>query len=325
MKADPRYRPAWHWMVIFTLLAWLATGNDAMSAGETTRIVVISDINGRYGSVAYHPRLSTAISRIISLQPDIVISTGDMVAGQRPSPKLKRSELEAMWARFHRDIRTPLEQAGIPVLMTPGNHDASAYPAYRLERQVYSEYHHAHPAAIEPAEGGNFPFHYQAQVGEISLISLDATQPGAFPKPQLSWLSQALQPEKSTIVFGHLPLQPIAIGRERDVIRDAALEQLLAAHGNLTYLSGHHHAYYPGQRLGVTMLGMGNLGGNQRRLIGTSVRTGFSFALLEYEDGELVRLAAFVGPDFSRPLDHASLPTTIGTGAEQLHLLESSD
>ena len=322
MTADQRYTPAWHWVLLFSLLTWAATGNSAVAARETTRIVVISDINGRYGSVDYHPRLRAAISRIISLQPDIVISTGDMVAGQRPTPKLTRSELEAMWDRFHRDVRSPLEQAGIPLLMTPGNHDASAYPAYRLERKVYTEYHRANPPTIEPMAGGNFPFNYQAEVAGIALISLDATQPGALPGEQLDWLAETLQPGPA-IVFGHLPLQPIAIGRERDVIRDRALEQLLTSHGNITYLSGHHHAYYPGQRLGIDMLGMGNLGGNQRKLVGTRIKTGFTFALLEIVDGKLARLEAFVGPGFNQPLDHSSLPRAIGNGAEQLNLIDS--
>ena len=83
-------------------------------ASDPVRIVVISDINGRYGSTEYHPRVAAAISQIIDLKPRLVISTGDMVAGQRARPRLMRTELDALWQSFHRQVRAPLERAGIP-------------------------------------------------------------------------------------------------------------------------------------------------------------------------------------------------------------------
>ena len=98
------------------------------AASDPVRIVVISDINGRYGSTEYHPRLAAAISHIVDLKPGLVISTGDMVAGQRARPRLRRTELDALWQSFHRQVRTPLERAGIPLVMTPGNHDVLGQP-----------------------------------------------------------------------------------------------------------------------------------------------------------------------------------------------------
>lgn len=53
----------------------------------TERIVVISDINGSYGSTEYNPRVKQAVERIQDMQPDLVISAGDMVAGQK-QPRL---------------------------------------------------------------------------------------------------------------------------------------------------------------------------------------------------------------------------------------------
>ena len=121
------------------LLALILIGQASLlspaSAENTLRVAVISDINGRYGSTDYDERVTVAVARIVALKPDLVLCTGDVVAGQRPSPKLSSQELERMWRAFHRLIRTPLEQAGIPVLMSPGNHDASAYPGFSLERQ----------------------------------------------------------------------------------------------------------------------------------------------------------------------------------------------
>jgi hypothetical protein len=298
------------------------------ASGEASRIVVISDINGRYGSTGYHQRVSSAVERIIAMQPDLVISTGDMVAGQRPSPKLQRAELETMWRNFHRFVRQPLEGAGIPVLMTPGNHDASVYPGFELEREAYTEYHADHPPGIEPQPAGRFPYHYATEYRGLLLISLDATASGPLPAPQREWLATALEDAgryHAVLVFGHLPLQPVATGRERDVITDPELESLIAAAGVKAYLSGHHHAYYPGRRGGVDMLSMGNLGGNQRKLVGTNVRTGFSFALLEIDARGVLGITAYLAPHYERILAPETLPPRIGSGDRALRRRDVQD
>ncbi|WP_217362466.1 hypothetical protein, partial [Ruegeria arenilitoris] len=36
-------------------------------------VIVISDLNGSYGSVVYSPRVGKAIKRIIEIDPDLVI------------------------------------------------------------------------------------------------------------------------------------------------------------------------------------------------------------------------------------------------------------
>lgn len=307
--------------LLIPLLTLLLLASPSLAAGKMQRIVVISDINGRYASTDYHPRVATAIHRIIELEPDLVISTGDMVAGQRPSPKLQRAELITMWESFHSSVQNPLEQAGIPLIMTPGNHDASAYPGFELEREAYSRYHSKNPPSIELNEGGNFPYNFAAEVSGTLLVSLDATKAGALDDVQISWLEEQLcnsRPYRTKILFGHLPLQPIAIGRQSDVIRDPALEGLMVAGDVSAYINGHHHAYYPGVRKGIDMLSMGNLGGNQRRLVGTEMKTGFTFSLLEIDEAGTVRISAYTGPDFSRPLDIRTLPDYIGQGTDRL-------
>ena len=68
------------------------------------------------------------------------------------------------------------------------------------------------------------------------------------------------------------------------------------------------------------MFAMGNLGGNLRQLVGTSVSTGFSFALLELEERGVTGVRAFVGPEFTAALDHTTLPEAIGRGNGMLRL-----
>ena len=296
-------------LLLFTALA---------VASDPVRIVVISDINGRYGSTEYHPRVAAAISQIIDLKPRLVISTGDMVAGQRARPRLMRTDLDAPWQSFHRQVRAPLERAGIPLVMTPGNHDASAYPGFEHERAAYADYHRAHPPALAPRPEGNFPYHFALEHGDLLLLSVDATRIGPLDADQRDWLATQLQWPGPKIVFGHLPLQPVARGREREVITDPALEALLAEHDVSAYLSGHHHAWYPGHRGGVTMLSVGNLGGNQRALTGTDHLTGFTFAVLELDAAGDLQARALVAPDFAVEVDILQLPRAIGRGEHRL-------
>ena len=104
--------------------------------GLPLRVAVISDLNGSYGSTRYSARVAAAIERVIALEPDLVISTGDMVAGQR-RPVLTEREVRAMWAAFHAEVTEPLSRAGIPLAVTPGNHDASAYGGFEQERDLF--------------------------------------------------------------------------------------------------------------------------------------------------------------------------------------------
>jgi 3',5'-cyclic AMP phosphodiesterase CpdA len=293
----------------------------ARAETPTIRIAVISDINGRYGSTDYHPRLQRAINRIIELQPDMVISTGDMVAGQRHAPKLSRRELESMWQSFQRHVSEPLDNAGIMLVMTPGNHDASAYPGFELERQVYRQYRPTPPAGLDLLPGHNYPFYYAFERDGILYVSLDATALGPLDEAQHLWLRSLPQSgsgKRATIAFGHLPLQPVGTGREQEIIRDRSLEQQLARLAPVAYLSGHHHAFYPGWRDGIRMLAVGNLGGNQRALTGTSIRTGFSFTWLEVSPAGEISVRAFTEQDFFGEVDIDRLPPRLGQGDDQL-------
>ena len=69
-------------MVLLTLVF------PAAVLSATLRVAVISDLNGSYGSTVYHPAIKQDIARLVELKPDLIISTGDMVAGQRLHPCL---------------------------------------------------------------------------------------------------------------------------------------------------------------------------------------------------------------------------------------------
>jgi hypothetical protein len=75
-------------------------------------IAFIADLNGRYGSTSYDPRVSAAIAAIVDLRPDMVLSAGDMVAGQK-QPRLDSDRLDRMWQAFNHTVADPLLKAGV--------------------------------------------------------------------------------------------------------------------------------------------------------------------------------------------------------------------
>lgn len=306
----------WFFLLIFCF------GAGASGNAGSLQIAVISDLNGSYGSTKYGRDVSAAIKRIIELRPDLVIVTGDMIAGQRVSPKLSRSQLNLMWQSFDRNVRRPLKQAQIPLLVTPGNHDASAYGGFDAERRVYAETWHSWGPELPLADGQNFPFYYSAKLENVLFVSLDVTTVGSLPREQMNWLKGQIEDVSSrpraTILFSHLPLWPVAENRERETIGDPALQALLTSSGVELYLSGHHHAYYPGVNSGVLFVAQSCLGGGSRRLIGSSRRAQKSFTIIEIDEAGKIDQYALAAPAFVNRIDLSSLPRSIGSGRSKL-------
>jgi 3',5'-cyclic AMP phosphodiesterase CpdA len=302
------------------LAALLLLAGAARAAAPPLRVAVISDLNGDYGSTEYESTVDGAVRRILTLRPDLVISTGDMVAGQR-RPHLTRAEVEAMWRAFHRHVSDPLAKAGIPLAVTPGNHDGSAYPGFELERHIYGEQWQARRPTVAFLDAAHYPYYYAFAVADVLFVSLDATTLGELAPEQMAWLRGLLPRQgggyRQRIVFSHVPLWPFTQGREREFIGDPALERLLRDARVDLYLSGHHHAFYPGHKDGIHLVSQSCVGAGPRRLIGSAERSARSITLIEI-DGAGLRVAALQAPDFTRPIDWGTLPARIRSRAAEL-------
>ncbi|WP_068317199.1 metallophosphoesterase family protein [Aliiruegeria sabulilitoris] len=302
---------------------WTVLLSLVLLAGPASalRVVVISDLNGSYGSTSYSKRIPVAIQRIIALRPDLVISTGDMVAGQR-KPVLSEGEVRAMWAAFHRVVSDPLARAGIPLAVTPGNHDASAYGGFEGERRIFGEEWRARKPALRFSDDVDYPFFYAFEMGGVRFASLDATTLGPLRGDQMARLSSVMAGSGPAVTFSHLPLWPFAQKREREIIGDPALEALYHKLGVDLHLSGHHHAFYPGWKDGVAYVSQACLGGGPRVLIGETVRSQHAFTILEFEGGALSSVKAYAGPDFRTPIQTEALPAQIRSGHAILKRLD---
>jgi predicted phosphodiesterase len=289
---------------------------------DPLRIAVISDLNGSYGSTGYGAAVSDAVSEIIARGPDLVISTGDMIAGQRGSPKFTAAELGTMWAAFHATVSDRLTEAGIPFLVTPGNHDASAYPGFEAERAAHASAWDERRPRMALIDGADWPFRVAAEQEGVLLVGLDATLAGPLAPGDMDWLTGLLDTEagryRAIILFGHLPLMPISQGREEDVLADPALFDLARHAGVDLWLSGHHHAFYSGTAGGILFVAQGALGNGPRKLIGEGEASPRTFTWIEIGEDGAIRVSAFPAPGFDAPLAEDSLLPLLGDGPFRL-------
>lgn len=286
------------------------------SARGTLRVAVISDLNGRYGSVTYGDPVHDAVARILELEPDLVVSSGDMVAGQRSG-----LDYRDMWEGFHAVVSNPLAAAGIPLAVSPGNHDASGYPEFVEEREIYVDEWLARKPSVTFVDDARYPLEYAFVVGPALFIALDATKSGPLSAQQHRWLDAILTRHQSTpvkVVFGHLPIYPVAEGRAHEALRDTALEDLLQDHRVDLYVSGHHHSFYPSRRGDLRLLSVACLGGGARALLGEEERSERGFVVLELDASGVLAVDAYAGPGLRQRLDWTSLPETLGQSEERL-------
>lgn len=295
----------------FILLAALLLASTPLAA---QKIALVADLNGRYGSTDYHDRVGKAVDTIIDMQPDLVISAGDMVAGQK-QPALDSHKLDSMWSAFNLVAADPLASAGIPFAVTPGNHDGSGFPKFALERRHFEKQWMNRQDGLDMLPGSEWPVRYATRIGSTLLVSFDGTVPGKLAKPEIDFITNMLERYRenaeAVIVVSHLPMWPLSRGREREILDDPDLLELLHHYGVTVYVSGHHHAFYAGRdEGGMIHLAVGALGGNARAYSVSGEQNAHSLAVMEIH-GKKVQIDSLAAPDFSRSLDLQSLPASV--------------
>lgn len=285
-------------------LCLVSTGAGAES------VAFVSDLNGRYGSTEYHPRVADAAAAIVDHGATLVVVTGDMIAGQKAG--LGADVFEAMWRSFDNAFGARLADAGIPLAVTPGNHDASAFPAFTVDRSEYRRHWWDRRGSLELLPEADWPRRYAARDGRLLLVALDGTVPGRLPADDLAWLERTLQRHGTdaewTVVFSHLPMWPLARGREPEILEDPELLALLHREGVDVYASGHHHLFFPGlDEAGMLHLGVGALGGNARAFATGGPRQPHGFAEVE-RVGDALLVHSWLAPAFERGVAPTTMP-----------------
>ncbi|MGF1535164.1 MAG: metallophosphoesterase family protein [Elainellaceae cyanobacterium] len=302
--APPQLPPATQ-----ALLASLGQEPDNPPRGDL-RMVVMSDLNGVYGSTDYDPEIDKTMALIPFWDPDLVVCSGDMVAGQDLT--LTTEQIEAMWSAFDDHVAAPLRAAGLPYGFTIGNHDASGAQGvsdnylFKQERDLASAYWQdpKHDPGVEFIDRFEFPFYYTFRHDDVFFLSWDGSSSG-MPADKLAWVEKALASEAAQnarlrILLGHLPLYAVAVGRNEpgEVMENAdQLRAMLEKYDVHTYISGHHHAYYPGHRGDLQLLHMGIIGSGPRPLIDSDLPPWKALTVLDVDfdalEGDMTRYTTY--------------------------------
>lgn len=304
-----------------SVIMFLLMSFSCLALSHDTRIVVISDLNGSYGSATYGEDVHRAVKQISLLKPDLVISTGDMIAGQKSGLNYNK-----MWAAFHQAVTTPLINAKIPLAVTVGNHDGSGYPQYKNERNIFIGEWKKYRPLVNFSSEEFYPQYYSFIFKDRLFISLDSTIVGAFSAQQMFWLEAELkkhQKIKHKILFTHVPLFGFAQMSGTGFAFDPFLYSLLNNHQVTFYLTGHHHAYYPGFNQGTHYVSQGCLGAAPRKLQGMDTVSPRTITVIDFV-GEDFEVYAYRGPMFKEKLDHGLLPASLDSDTVDIILKDKS-
>lgn len=289
------------------------------------RFVVISDLNSYYGATSYDPEVDKGVKLMPFWNPDMVLCSGDMVAGQDPT--LSDARLQEMWLAFDRNIAVPLRQMKLPYGFTLGNHDASSALGvtgqflFKRERDATAAYWRdpAHDPGVQFVDKFEFPFYYTFQYKDIFFLAWDGSS-NHIPPEKLAWVEKTLASEqaqaaKMRVLIGHLPLYAVAIGRNEaaEVMENAdQLRTMLEKYKVHTYISGHHHTYYPAHRGKLQLLHMGILGSGPRPLIESELPPRKSLTVIDvkFDSPELTTYTTY-DMQTLQVIENQELPRTI--------------
>jgi hypothetical protein len=205
---------------------------------EEFQFAIVSDRTG-----SHRPKVfSRAVERLNLLQPEFVLSVGDLIEGGRKSAK----EINAEWAEFDDYVR----RLHMPFFYVPGNHDVGNKRTARIWEQRYGR--------------RNYHFVYRG----VLFLLLNTDDPpgrayGVLGKDQVDYAREVLRDNADvrwTVVAMH---KPAWLAPDPDRRSWLAVEKALA--GRLyTVFVGHIHRYRKYVRQGRNYYVLATTGGGSK-------------------------------------------------------------
>lgn len=201
------------------------------------RFAVISDRTGGHRAKVF----SQAVARINLLQPEFVMSVGDLIEGY----SLKDDMIKEQWDEFDGYVK----KFAAPFFYVPGNHDLTNKTMAAAWSQRY----------------GNRYYHFVYK--NTLFLSLCSENPpdgmGTIDKAQQEWVAKTVAANPAvrwTFVFLH---KPIWTAKDLEKNGWAAVERALAGKKYNVYC-GHVHRYRVFQRNGTEYYQLATTGGGSR-------------------------------------------------------------
>jgi serine/threonine-protein phosphatase CPPED1 len=200
------------------------------------KFVVVSDRTGGHREKIF----SKAIEQINLLQPEFVLSVGDLIEGYSTD----REKVLEQWKEFQ-SFASKLQ---MPFFYVPGNHDVTNKAMEKIwEEKFGRRYYH---------------FVYKGVLFLI-LNSNDPPASASFSEAQVAWAQKVLEDNKNarwTIVAFHKPLWH---GTDIEKNRWGQIERTLAGR-NYTVFVGHEHRYVKFVRNGMNYYQLATTGGGSK-------------------------------------------------------------
>ncbi|MGL4555388.1 MAG: metallophosphoesterase [Gemmataceae bacterium] len=212
------------------------TGLKLNNDPESFQFAIVSDRTGGHRDKIF----SRAVARLNLLQPEFVVSVGDLIeGGRKPKPKL-----EAEWQEFDGYVN----QLTMPFFYVPGNHDVGVKDSDALWRERY----------------GRRWFHFVYKGVLFLCLNSDDGSGGNLGNEQIAYAKQALADNKdvrNTLVYIHKPVWTGDIKKNGWGDVEAALQD---GGRPYTVFCGHVHRYRKFVRQGRNYYQLATTGGGSK-------------------------------------------------------------
>lgn len=219
--------------------------------GEAVKAMIISDLHyTEYkeadpllvpGIAVAEEITDTIVAEVIDKHPDVLIMTGDNTNNGY------EGDVSGLTAKLQK-----VRDAGIPIILTTGNHDFDMMDAAQFEEAYFG--------LLDPVDRDPASLSYTAIVKDVVFLAMDdnAVNPGGqgeFSPETMQWLSDILAKYRGhTVVF--LSHHNVLYGYEEEdpsshLIRNPELPDLLREGGVKLAMTGHMHFPYITQEDGL--------------------------------------------------------------------------
>ncbi|MBN2383683.1 metallophosphoesterase [bacterium] len=221
-------------MIIFSWIIFVSSGVLLLSAEDLPmHFAVIGDRTGD----AQHGVYESILAEISRLQPEFIITVGDMIEGYTKD----QTELEKEWLEY-KGLTSTLT---CPLYFTPGNHDITFDDAL----EMYIKY------AGQP--------YYSFTIRKNHFVILDTSRwesSEELPQEQLTWLRADLKKHNKAerkFIFMHKPFWYLTLAENKP----DALHTIFKEYGVTAVFTGHFHLFFSSSYDGISYTSVGSSGG----------------------------------------------------------------
>lgn len=202
------------------------------------QFAIVSDRTGGHREKVF----SRAITQLNLLQPEFVVSVGDLIEGYTED----KESLGKQW----REFQTYVSRLDMPFFYVPGNHDLTN----KVENQVWTE-----------KFGRTY---YEFVYKDVLFLALNSEDPpgdnrGKFSEEQIAWVKKVLAANAKvrwTLVFLH---KPVWVRSDVEETGWLEVEKLLKGR-SYSVFAGHIHRYQKFVRQGMNYYMLATTGGDSR-------------------------------------------------------------